>query len=61
MSEKQNLQTIKTKIKMSKFVNLLYFNTMCCPKCGGNMTMGASHIGSGYQWECHCCGTIINP
>jgi DNA-directed RNA polymerase subunit M/transcription elongation factor TFIIS len=29
-----------------------------CPKCGGNMTYGASHTGPGLQGECHNCGYI---
>jgi len=33
--------------------------TETCPKCGSEMTLGASHIAEGeLQWECHGCGYI---
>lgn len=33
--------------------------TETCPKCGSEMTLGASHIAEGEsQWECHNCGYV---
>ena len=30
-----------------------------CPKCGGRMSLGVSHVAGSSQWECHNCGKII--
>jgi rRNA maturation protein Nop10 len=33
---------------------------MKCPKCGGEMTLGAPHCEEyALQWECHSCGKIV--
>jgi ribosomal protein S27AE len=29
-----------------------------CPKCGAQMTYGASHVGAGLQAECWSCGYV---
>ena len=29
-----------------------------CPSCSTPMSMGASHSGSGIQWECFSCGRV---
>lgn len=29
-----------------------------CPKCGTQMSLGASHCRAGAQWECWHCGHI---